>query len=339
MPKSLFFGIMNEKEELKKLNLEKKEYLNINSIMELSTERVLGSSSRKIELIFFEKIHKNQICNFQKLDEQSGNLNWELPSEQLVFEQHNPCSDLDLSNTKEVKRVSEPKKQTKKIFYYKRKWTKEEDVKLLMLTNKMGLKWTKISKLMDNRSKSRCYERYTCLINRKKFIKRLPWTKIDLHLLALGSLAFKNNWVCLTKYFPKRNNWSVKQKYHNAIKSSWSYPSSRHLLFQISKNLSSNAPVMLLTDTDEELFFVERIALHLYFWKILPKSVKKSQGSVKKHQAYLDQFDFDLDEKKNEDETTLLKIKTNPKQKLLKDLKFIEISIEELENFVASAER
>ena len=287
---------------------EKNTYKNLDSINESSEEKIYYGYSQNIEedrnlSKINEKSNAKEISNFSSdyhlpqdninsFDEtNTGYQPYSISSQQYHRDHRIEKNEiLKISKKRNLKDQPIAKRKIKKVC--KKRWNKHEDQLLIRLYNKYGKKWTLIAKHFKFRSKSRCFERYR-LLNLDKNQK--PWKMKEIYLLGLGSLAFKNSWASLEKYFPGRDNTTLKQKFYVLIKSCRNYTPVFNKLKEVHKNISEGKLIKLeYPGCSQEIFFLDRIAVNLYYWKLLYEKIKLRNDETLTNKIELTSSDLDL---------------------------------------------
>jgi hypothetical protein len=97
-----------------------------------------------------------------------------------------------------------------------KKWTKEEDDKMLCLIKLHGLDdWCLISNYMEDRNGKQCRERYCNHLD--PTIKKDPWTPEEDVILEQMHNKYGNKWSEIARYLPGRSDNSVKNRW-NGVK-------------------------------------------------------------------------------------------------------------------------
>ena len=95
-------------------------------------------------------------------------------------------------------------------------WTKEEDIKLKNLYNIFGKNWSKISKLMPERTGKQIRDHFLNSLdenlNKNQFSK-----EEDLKIISLFKI-YGNSWVKIAKKFNGRTGDMVKNRYYSSLK-------------------------------------------------------------------------------------------------------------------------
>ena len=98
------------------------------------------------------------------------------------------------------------------------KFTREEDKKLTKLVRTYGEKnWKTIAKIMVDRNERQCRERWRYFLSPKVQNKKC-WTVEEDDLLLLKYAEIGPKWSTLSKFFKKRSDISVKNRYHILIR-------------------------------------------------------------------------------------------------------------------------
>lgn len=115
------------------------------------------------------------------------------------------------------------------------KFTKAEDVRLMMLVQEYSTKdWKTIAEHMYPRTARQCRERWTNYVNPN--LSKDPWSKDEDLLLIEKHNEFGNRWKLIERYFPGRSK--------NNIKHRWSVMKDLHIASDTpAKHLDSNTPV------------------------------------------------------------------------------------------------
>lgn len=94
----------------------------------------------------------------------------------------------------------------------RQRFTKEEDQMILLLVKQLGENsWDEVAKQLHNRTKRQCRERWLYHLNPK--INSTPWTKEEDELLLRLHKEFGSNWTVMSKYFNRRPNCSLKNRF------------------------------------------------------------------------------------------------------------------------------
>lgn len=139
------------------------------------------------------------------------------------------------------------------------KFTKAEDVKLMMLVQEFSTKdWKTIAEHMFPRTARQCRERWTNYVN--PMLSKDPWSKEEDLLLIEKHNEFGNRWKLIERYFPGRskNNikhrWSIMKDLHiapeaapKAINPSTPVASNGFIDFPMKSSRSTHSPVSIQT--------------------------------------------------------------------------------------------
>ena len=98
------------------------------------------------------------------------------------------------------------------------KFTEQEDIQLNNLVRQFGKNWNLISKLMVTRNPRQCRERWNNYINPE--LSNLPWTIEEDLLLAKIYAQTGPHWSKIGKYFPRRSDNSIRNRWHALLKRS-----------------------------------------------------------------------------------------------------------------------
>lgn len=94
----------------------------------------------------------------------------------------------------------------------RQRFTKEEDQMILLLVKQLGENsWDEVAKHLHNRTKRQCRERWLYHLNPK--LNSAPWTKEEDELLLRLHKEFGSNWTVMSKYFNRRPNCSLKNRF------------------------------------------------------------------------------------------------------------------------------
>lgn len=94
----------------------------------------------------------------------------------------------------------------------RQRFTKEEDQMILLLVKQLGENnWDEVAKQLHNRTKRQCRERWLYHLNPK--LNSAPWTKEEDELLLRLHKEFGSNWTVMSKYFNRRPNCSLKNRF------------------------------------------------------------------------------------------------------------------------------
>ena len=98
----------------------------------------------------------------------------------------------------------------------RRKFTPEEDQKLMAYVQYFGEKWSIISKLMETRTCKQCRERYREYLNPR--ITNAAWTKEEDELLIRLYTAKGPRWAEFSKILNGRSDNNIKNRWHTYLK-------------------------------------------------------------------------------------------------------------------------
>ena len=111
---------------------------------------------------------------------------------------------------------------------HRKKFTREEDEKLMRLVKKFGTKsWEEVSKFMPRRCGRQCRDRYNNYLL-ENFTKG-PWTPEEDNFINQKYDEIGPHWVEISKMMPGRSGNDVKNRWHKTL-------SKRRLLQQHSAN-------------------------------------------------------------------------------------------------------
>ena len=102
----------------------------------------------------------------------------------------------------------------KKVIHQK-KWSKEDDKKLINLVEKNnGKNWKKISKYFDNKTPYQCFNRY---IRIKPGMKKGSWKKEEDKLILNLISKYGKKWSKISKIIKNRNGKQIRDRYLNIL--------------------------------------------------------------------------------------------------------------------------
>lgn len=105
------------------------------------------------------------------------------------------------------------RKKKKPIFSKHKKWTKEEDSKLLKMVVIFGAKdWRNLSKHMEGRNSRQCRERWQNYLNPNLNFNN--WTLEEDKLLLEMREKHGPKWKLISKYFTNRTDAMIKNRYN-----------------------------------------------------------------------------------------------------------------------------
>ena len=102
----------------------------------------------------------------------------------------------------------------KKVIHQK-KWSKEDDKKLITLVEKNNCKnWKKISKYFDNKTPYQCFNRYKRI---KPGMKKGSWKKEEDNLILNLISKYGKKWAKISKIIKNRNGKQIRDRYLNIL--------------------------------------------------------------------------------------------------------------------------
>ncbi|EAX97746.1 Myb-like DNA-binding domain containing protein [Trichomonas vaginalis G3] len=105
----------------------------------------------------------------------------------------------------------------------RRKFTPEEDQKLISYVQFFGEKWAIISKLMETRTCKQCRERYREYLNPN--ITNLAWTPEEDNLLIQLYTTRGSKWAEFSKILRGRSDGNIKNRWYIYLKNKVNLPS------------------------------------------------------------------------------------------------------------------
>lgn len=94
----------------------------------------------------------------------------------------------------------------------KRKFTKEEDCKLIELVEKYGTdQWSVIARNMNDRNGRQCRVRWKKYLSPD--IDNRPWSREEDDLLLEKVKILGSQWANISTFFPKRTDINIKHRY------------------------------------------------------------------------------------------------------------------------------
>ena len=109
------------------------------------------------------------------------------------------------------------KKQKTPAFSNHKKWTENEDARLINLVKVFGRKnWPYIAKGMGKRNSRQCRERWNNYLNPK--LNFDEWTKEEDELIIQKRRELGPKWVVISKFFNNRTDSMIKTRYNALIR-------------------------------------------------------------------------------------------------------------------------
>lgn len=112
---------------------------------------------------------------------------------------------------------------------YRRRFTKEEDEKLLNLIdtyeNKDFINWSRVASRMSNRTARQCRERYLNYLVEKT--KKGDWSQDEDDLILALYEKMGPKWAKMTTFFDKRSNIDLKNRYSTLTRRFQGQPSKK----------------------------------------------------------------------------------------------------------------
>jgi len=101
----------------------------------------------------------------------------------------------------------------------KQKFSQEEDQLLTSLVQKYGTDdWIKVSEEMENRNPRQCRERWNNYVNPS--LQNDQWTYEEDCLLVSKYAEYGSHWNKVSKFFPKRSDNAVRNRWHTLLRRS-----------------------------------------------------------------------------------------------------------------------
>ena len=109
------------------------------------------------------------------------------------------------------------KNKKKPKFSQHKKWTKEEDMKLLHMVEIFGFKdWRNLSKNIEGRNTRQCRERWQNYLNPN--LNHENWTLEEDNILLKMRDEYGPKWKLISKYFTNRTDQMIKNRYNALIR-------------------------------------------------------------------------------------------------------------------------
>lgn len=103
---------------------------------------------------------------------------------------------------------------------YRRRFSKEEDDKMLMLIDKYEdknfINWNRVASKMQNRTSRQCRERYLNYLVEKS--KKGGWTQEEDELIFTLYNRMGPKWSKMTSFFDKRSNIDLKNRFSTLMR-------------------------------------------------------------------------------------------------------------------------
>ncbi|EAX92337.1 Myb-like DNA-binding domain containing protein [Trichomonas vaginalis G3] len=94
----------------------------------------------------------------------------------------------------------------------KQKFTKEDDVRLIAIVNRLGTKsWSEIANEMGDRNQRQCKERWENYLSPD--INRNEWTPEEDALLIEKQKEIGSRWISIARFFDRRTDAAVKNRW------------------------------------------------------------------------------------------------------------------------------
>lgn len=151
-------------------------------------------------------------------DESSSNI---ISNSQNNYDQNSVIfSNYLVTNSTNNHPINAKKLKKKPIFQNHRKWTKDEDEKLLQLIKEFGDNdWRHLAKKFDGRNSRQCRERWNYYLNPD--LIQGQWTHEEDDLIISLRNRLGPQWTKISKYFKHRTDAMIKNRYNNLVKRSF----------------------------------------------------------------------------------------------------------------------
>lgn len=133
----------------------------------------------------------------------------------------------------------------------KRKWSQDEDTKLLEGIELYGSKeWPKVANHVKSRDGKQCRERWINQFSEKN--SKLPWTAEEENVLRENQKKYGNKWKEIQKYLQNRSTTEIKNHWQKMIRKESNSPKTKFLV--------SNQPIEEKKEWEEIVFSISPLS-------------------------------------------------------------------------------